>query len=131
MKGKISIFYCLVISLIITGCGSGHSSGATATSRAPSTATATPTGTPAPLPTLTPTLSPTAIPWALISDGLKIETICLEISQSYADPTDPKFSLPIDEPIEQYLFRAGLEVLNPGASCAACRSIPRTPPARR
>ncbi len=85
--------------------------------------TPTPIPTETPLPTLTPSPTPTPIPWALFSNGLKIETICLEVSQSYSGSTAPQFFLPIYETIEEYLSSVGLEVVSPGETCSGTLSF--------
>lgn len=60
MKRSMIAKGCLVLSLLISGCGPGQMFGPTLTPT--STATATPTRTPTPTPTFTPTQTPTVTP---------------------------------------------------------------------
>lgn len=128
-KHRRKLTSIVLIAFFVAGCMTPTP---TLTPRPTATPTASPTHTPTPTPTDTPTPTPTPTPiptpfpvWATDWKGAVVETLCLEVKQSYPQIPQP-FSEPIDEAATDLLNRLHIQVVTDESSCDAKLSLDLT-----
>lgn len=121
-RAGLAAFVFLVLGLfLLFGCGLPTT--VTPAQVPPSHTPFSPTHTPtsAPTSTATPTLTPPSLAvtgW----EGLRVQALCLEISQTYRD-MEAGFSEPLADYIQEVLEPINVEVAQPGESCEAKLTI--------
>lgn len=112
MKWLAAVLVPLAVVALAVGCEEEKEEAATATpspaAAATGTAHRTPSADATPTPEATPTLSPVQA----------VETICLEVQQSYPD-IEEEVSEPIAETVRDILAGLGLQVVSEGTPCDA------------
>jgi len=137
MSGNKIVFLLTSILLLLSACQSGASATGEATNTFAASATNTPTPTKTPPPTETSTSTPTLIPthtkeptpsqtpFPIQGFGLEdvtVDTLCLNIKQSSPD-VDERYFQSFDEPVTEFLSKAGIKVVSKGNHCDASLDI--------
>ena len=112
MRRIVLLLVALVVTILALACEEGEEEVATTTPSPAATGTATPDATPSPEATPTHEATPTLSPLQ------NVQTLCLEVQQSYPEIEEEVFK-PIAETVRHILAGLGLQVVAEGTACDA------------